>query len=88
MRFVETEMGRTSRTAVLDLGCGAGRNAVPMATLGCNVLGTDIEWPMLETAARRAQSHGVASRTQWALASMDRLPAATRAFDVIVAHGI
>jgi SAM-dependent methyltransferase len=88
LRFVETEMGRESRTAVLDLGCGAGRNAVPIAALGCHVLGTDIEWPMLEAAARRAQAHGVASRMLWALAPMDRLPAPTRAFDVIVAHGI
>jgi ubiquinone/menaquinone biosynthesis C-methylase UbiE len=81
-------MGRKPRTAVLDLGCGAGRNAVPIATLGCNVLGTDIEWPMLEAAARRARAQGVASRTQWALAPMDRLPAPDGAFDVIVAHGI
>ena len=88
MRFVESEMGRTPRTAVLDVGCGAGRNAVPTAALGCNVLGTDIEWPMLEAAARRAQAHGVAARTQWALAPMDRLPAPDRRFDVIVAHGI
>ena len=88
LQFVESEMGRTPRTLVLDLGCGAGRNVVPIAALGCHVLGTDIEWPMLEAAAQRAQAHGVASRTQWALARMDRLPAPDRAFDVIVAHGI
>lgn len=88
MGFVEGEMGRRPGTTVLDLGCGAGRNAVPIAALGCHMLGTDIEWPMLEAAARRARAHGVASRTLWALAPMDRLPAPTRAFDVIVAHGI
>jgi SAM-dependent methyltransferase len=73
---------------VLDLGCGAGRNAVPIAALGCPVLGTDSEWPMLEAASRRAHAEGVAERTQWALARMDRLPVANRAVDVIVAHGI
>jgi ubiquinone/menaquinone biosynthesis C-methylase UbiE len=88
LRFIEGEMARRSRPTVLDVGCGAGRNAVPMAALGCRVLGTDNEWPMLEAAARRAHSQGVARRTQWALAPMDRLPAADRAFDVIVAHGI
>jgi SAM-dependent methyltransferase len=88
LRFVEREMQRGSQPNVLDQGCGAGRNAVPMAALGCRVLGTDIEWPMLEAASRRARAQGVASRTQWALAPMDRLPAASRAFDVIVAHGI
>ncbi len=88
IRFVESEMERTPRPAVLDVGAGAGRNSVPIAALGGNVLGTDIEWAMLEAAAQRAQAHGVASRTQWALAPMDRLPAAERAFDVVVAHGI
>jgi 2-polyprenyl-3-methyl-5-hydroxy-6-metoxy-1,4-benzoquinol methylase len=87
--FVEREMRRrTGPAAVLDIGCGAGRNAVPIAALGCNVLGTDIERAMLEAASRRALAHGVASRTQWALAPMDRLPARSGAFDVIVAHGI
>ena len=75
LRLVESESERTPRLAVLDIGCGAGRNAVPIAALGCPVLGTDIERPMLEAAARRAQAQGVASRTQWALAPMDGLPA-------------
>lgn len=88
IRFVETEMPRSPEPRVLDLGCGAGRNAVPMAALGCSVLGLDLEWPMLEAAAARARNEGLASRTLWALAPMDRLPAATDAFDIVVAHGI
>jgi SAM-dependent methyltransferase len=88
LRFVESERGRISRPRVLDVGCGAGRNAVPIATLGCRVLGTDVEWPMLEAASRRARAERVAERTQWALAPMDRLPVPNHAFDVIVAHGI
>jgi SAM-dependent methyltransferase len=89
LRFMESERERISqRPTVLDVGCGAGRNAVPIAALGCRVLGTDTEWPMLEAASRRAQAEGVAERTHWALAPMDRLPVPDRAFDVIVAHGI
>ena len=42
LRFVESEMKHTPRPKVLDLGCGAGRNAVPIASLGCFVLGTDV----------------------------------------------
>jgi ubiquinone/menaquinone biosynthesis C-methylase UbiE len=61
---------------------------VPLAALGCHVLGTDNQWPMLEAAARRARTRDVASRTRWALAPMDRLPVPDRAFDLIVAHGI
>jgi SAM-dependent methyltransferase len=88
MRFIQGEQERRSHLRVLDLGCGAGRNALPIASLGCTVLGIDIEWPMLEAAARRAQAEVLASRTQWVLSRMDRLPVASRAFDVIVAHGI
>ena len=58
LRFVESEIGGTSRPRLLDLGCGAGRNAVPIAALGCQVLGTDIERPMLEAASQRARAAG------------------------------
>jgi ubiquinone/menaquinone biosynthesis C-methylase UbiE len=88
MRFIQGELELRSDLRVLDLGCGAGRNAVPMASLGCAVLGIDVEWPMLEAAVRRARAEDVASRTRWVLSRMDRLPVAGRAFDVIVAHGI
>ena len=88
LEFVDTHRGPTGRPKVLDLGCGAGRNAVPLAARGCTVLGTDIEWSMLEAAARRGRDHGVDSHAQWVLAPMDRLPVPDCTFDVIVAHGI
>jgi SAM-dependent methyltransferase len=73
---------------VLDLGCGAGRNAIPLARDGWRVLGTDLSWPMLQAAARRVEQEGLRERAAWALAPMDRIPAPPHAFDLVVAHGI
>ena len=69
---------------MLDIGCGAGRNAVSLAELGWDVIGTDLSWPMLQAAAERT----VRGRLRLALAPMDRLPIRDRSVDFVVAHGI
>jgi ubiquinone/menaquinone biosynthesis C-methylase UbiE len=72
----------------LDLGCGAGRNAVPLAQRGWSILGTDLSPPMLSAGAERARAARVYSRTAWALAPMEHVPARAESFDLVVAHGI
>ena len=69
---------------VLDIGCGAGRNAVPLALSGARVVGSDLSWPMLLAAAAR----DAGGRLQVALAPMESLPIRDRSIDLIVAHGI
>lgn len=69
---------------VLDIGCGAGRNAVPLMGTGAAVIGTDLSWPMLQAAARRDGASGL----RLAVASMAALPVQSGAIDLIVAHGI
>lgn len=69
---------------VLDIGCGAGRNAVPLAQLGARVLGTDLSRPMLD-AARAREAGG---RLQLALARMDQLPIRDYSAGLVIAHGI
>ena len=68
---------------VLDIGCGAGRNAVPLARAGHRVVGTDLSWPMVEAAHQRQQAGLTVT-----CAPMHRLPVRDRSFDLIVAHGI
>ncbi len=82
------ELARRGAGRLLDIGCGAGRNAVPLASLGWDVLGTDLSWPMLVGAAGRAAAEGDAGRLRFVLASMDSLPVATQSIDFLVAHGI
>jgi len=73
---------------VLDIGCGAARNAVPLAAMGWDVVGVDLSWPMLEAAAGRAAGDGVSSRVHLIQAAADVLPVADRTADLVVAHGI
>ena len=88
MRFAGMEAARSPGGRALDLGCGAGRNAVPLAASGWAVLGLDLSWPMLVAASARGAEAGLRDRLAWALAPMDRIPVADRSVDLIVAHGI
>ena len=73
---------------MLDLGCGAGRNAIPLARLGWDVVGIDLSRPMLSTAAQRASEDRLDDRLHWVLAPMDAIPVRDRSFDLVIAHGI
>ncbi|HXW07501.1 MAG TPA: methyltransferase domain-containing protein [Vicinamibacterales bacterium] len=73
---------------LLDIGCGAGRNAVPIAQLGWEVLGLDLSMPMLRAAAARTRVEQLSGCVRLALARMDALPVADRCVDFVVAHGI
>jgi ubiquinone/menaquinone biosynthesis C-methylase UbiE len=88
LEFVRTELARLPGLRILDLGCGAARNAAPMAALGATVVGTDVSWPMLVGARRRVASEGVAERVGLVRASMDDLPLRDASVDLVVAHGI
>ncbi len=47
-------LGVTPGTRVLDLGCGDGTTALPMARLGADVTGVDISRNLVEAGNRRA----------------------------------
>jgi ubiquinone/menaquinone biosynthesis C-methylase UbiE len=88
MKFAQEELQRCQRARVLDLGCGAGRNAVPLARLGWTVVGTDLSWPMLCAAATRRQEDRLDDRLHLVLAPMESIPARDGSFDLLIAHGI
>jgi ubiquinone/menaquinone biosynthesis C-methylase UbiE len=88
LRFAANERQRSEKARALDLGCGAGRNAVPLAHQGWDVVGTDLSWPMLAAAAHRARDESIAHRLHLVLAPMDRIPVRDRSVDLVVAHGI
>jgi SAM-dependent methyltransferase len=89
LAFAEAELRRRGgRGRLLDIGCGAGRNAVPLARLGWNVLGVDLSLPMIAAAARRIDRTIEVGRLNLVMAAMDRLPVQSGCIDVVVAHGI
>ena len=72
----------------LDLGCGAGRNAIPLAQSGWDVVGVDTSVPML--AAARERLDAITDKTSLTLvrATMADLPFANQTFELIIAHGV
>lgn len=88
LQFAEVRERVSGPGRVLDIGCGAARNAVPLAARGWRVVGTDLSMPMLLAAKTRAKDEGVGQRVQLAAARMDALPVQDGSFDLVVAHGI
>ena len=58
------------RGEVLELACGTGRIAIPLAEHGIEVTGIDYSEPMLRLARSKAESKGV--KVDWNLADMRR----------------
>ncbi len=84
--FAEAERERRGAQQILDVGCGAGRNAHPLAELGFDVVGLDLSMPMLQAALARPRRIG--GHLALAQAAMDHLPMPDRTSDVVIAHGI
>ncbi len=87
IRFAAGERERGAVRA-LDIGCGAGRNAVPLASLGWNVVGVDLSRPMLDAAAGRARAERPAGSLNLVMAPMEHLPLGSDSVDLVIAHGI
>jgi SAM-dependent methyltransferase len=88
LRFAAEERSRSSGRSALDIGCGAARNAGPLAAAGWDVYGVDTSWPMLVAAVRRGLPAEIAGGLHIAQATMTDLPFAARTFDLVIAHGV
>lgn len=70
---------------VLDLGCGAGGNAVRFATdLGAaHVIGVDVELPVLARAEARAAAASCSDQVDFILAAPGPLPVSDGSVDIV-----
>jgi len=69
---------------VLEIGCGTGRVAIPLARDGCSVTGIDIAEAMLAIARDKVERAGLADRVNLLQADMRRFDLGAR-FDLAIA---
>jgi SAM-dependent methyltransferase len=75
-------------SAVLDVGCGQGTQALRLASLGCKVTGVDPSSDLLDLFAETAAAAGVdVEVTQGRIEDLDILFAG-RTFDLVCCHGL
>ncbi|MBC2725113.1 class I SAM-dependent methyltransferase [Desulfosporosinus sp.] len=74
---------------LLDAGCGSGLTACYLAkTIGCKIIGIDINPHMIEKARLRAEKEGVSHLVDFRAADVYELPFEDNHFDVVLAESI
>lgn len=68
-------------TKVLDVACGAGQTAIPMARRGIRVTGIDIASNLIEAARTQAQAEGL--QVQFDEGDAEQLPYDDASFDIV-----
>ncbi|RLP93367.1 bifunctional 2-polyprenyl-6-hydroxyphenol methylase/3-demethylubiquinol 3-O-methyltransferase UbiG [Micromonospora sp. CV4] len=79
------EVGDLAPGTALDAGCGAGAEAIWLATRGWQVTAADISAAALAHAAERAVAGGVAERVRWVEADLSTWQPDTR-YDLVTTH--
>lgn len=69
----------------LDAGCGAGAEAIWLASAGWHVTGADISSEALARASDRAAANGVSDRIRWVEADLSAWNPGTQ-FDLVMSH--
>ena len=79
----------TSSSHVLEVGCGSGRYALQLAeTIGCDILGVDINHSGIATANQLAQSRNVKQARFEHCDVSQKLPFADAAFDAVFSNDV
>ena len=82
-------MASAARGPVLELGCGTGRVALPVARDGATVVGIDRSQPMLDRARKRVRRAGLQDQVQLIRGDIRHLPFPDKSFPLVMApYGI
>ncbi len=73
---------------ILDIGCGIGGPALEMAqTFGAEVVGIDLEEPLIERAREAAERKNLSDRCSFQTVEVGPLPFSDESFDIVVSCG-
>lgn len=81
-------INRHKELAVADIGCGTGASTICLArTLNARITAIDLIPDFLQVLQHKADKEGLSGRIQTLAASMDELPLADGAFDLLWSEG-
>jgi len=73
---------------ILDIGCGIGGPALEMAsTYGAEVIGIDLEAPLIERASADAVARSLEDQCKFQTVSLGALPFPNESFDIVISSG-
>jgi ubiquinone/menaquinone biosynthesis C-methylase UbiE len=81
-------LGDARGKTVLDYGCGAGDNAVLIASHGASVVGVDISPELIELAGKRLKAHDLDKNVEFRVGSAHELPLEDESVDIVFGNAI
>lgn len=85
IRRLVASLGSVEGFKVIDAGCGEGKNAYYLATLGADVLAVDVSRIALRSAKRLWPSM---QNLRWARKSIDNYVPAVNTYDIVILYGV
>jgi SAM-dependent methyltransferase len=87
---IPRQLGITPDAEVLEIGCGSGRYALQVAaTVGCRILGLDLNEPGIHNANRLASLQNLAARVRFEVADCSQpLPVQDGSFDAAFSNDV
>lgn len=79
-----SEYAGLCQSPILELACGTGRVAIPLAEAGSQVYGVDISPNMLDVCQRKVEKHGLKNRVHLSLGDMADFELSRQDFELAI----
>ncbi len=86
--ILKNKIGSVKNKTVLDIGCGGGRNSIPLAKMGAKVTGIDISPQMLDFARKNAKKNKCSKNTIFINSSAWETGLPSKNFDKVLLLGV